>query len=91
MSKFGGDTRGLAVGILKFIGGFIFFAMLYGVFNLFIPDMFGGLGLAADGQQLSTTQNWFELAWSALPFIVGAMLIMRLLSRSAFESRGGVR
>lgn len=91
MREFGRDRRGLAFGILKFIAGFVFFAMLWGVLNLFAPDMFSGLGLAADGQELSQTQNYLELAWQGLPFIVAGMLAVRLLARSAFESRGGVR
>jgi hypothetical protein len=91
MSKLAADNRALAFGILKFVAGLAFFAMLWGVLNIFVPDLFGSLGVGADGQQLQTTQNWFDLAWQGLPFIVVAMLATRFISRAAFESRGGVR
>lgn len=89
--QFRANERGLAFGILKFVAGLVFFVLLWGVLNIFVPDLFGSVGLSADGQQLQTTQNWIDLAWQGLPFIVVAMLAARFLAKAAFESRGGVR
>lgn len=81
----------LAVGIFRMLAGIAFFALLYGSLNLFVPDLFNGsIGLQAQGEQLSQTQSYVELAWINLPFIALVVLGVGLLSRAAFESRGGV-
>jgi len=81
----------LAVGIFRMLAGIAFFALLYGSLNLFVPDLFNGsIGLQAQGEQLSQTQGYVELAWIYLPFIALVVLSIGLLSRAAFESRGGV-
>jgi hypothetical protein len=81
----------LAVGIFQMLAGIAFFALLYGSLNLFVPDLFNGsIGLQPQGEQLSQTQSYVELAWLNLPFIILAILGVGLLSRAAFESRGGI-
>ena len=81
----------LAVGIFRMLAGIAFFALLYGSLNLFVPDLFNGsIGLQPQGEQLSQTQSYVELAWLNLPFIILAILGVGLLSRAAFESRGGI-
>jgi hypothetical protein len=81
----------LAVGIFRMLAGIAFFALLYGSLNLFVPDLFSGsIGIQAQGQRLSQTQNYVRLAWVYLPFIALSVLSIGLLSRAAFESRGGV-
>ena len=81
----------LAVGIFQMLAGIAFFALLYGSLNLFVPDLFNGsIGLQPQGEQLSQTQSYVELAWLNLPFIALVVLGVGLLSRAAFESRGGV-
>lgn len=81
----------LAVGIFKMLAGIAFFALLYGSLNLFVPDLFNGsIGLQAQGEQLTQTQGYVELAWLNLPFIGLVILSIGLLSRAAFESRGGI-
>jgi branched-subunit amino acid permease len=73
------------------LAGIAFFALLYGALNLFVPDLFNGsIGLQAQGEQLSQTQGYVQLAWIYLPFIALVVLSIGLLSRAAFESRGGV-
>ncbi len=81
----------LAVGIFRMLAGIAFFALLYGSLNLFVPDLFNGsIGIQAQGEQLSQTQGYVELAWLNLPFIALVVLGIGLLSRAAFESRGGI-
>ena len=81
----------LAVGIFRMLAGIAFFALLYGSLNLFVPDLLSGsIGLQPQGEQLSQTQSYVELAWLNLPFIALVVLGVGLLSRAAFESRGGV-
>ena len=81
----------LAVGIFRMLAGIAFFALLYGSLNLFVPDLFSGsIGIQAQGDQLAQTQGYVELAWLYLPFIALIVLSVGLLSRAAFESRGGV-
>jgi len=80
----------LAFGVLEMLASLALFVMFWGVLNIFIPDLFGGVGLDAQGSQLSTTQSHVETAWSALPFIALIIVALRFITRSAFESRGGV-
>jgi hypothetical protein len=81
----------IAVGILRFIGAFALFVMLYGIFDTFVPDFFtSGQYPQAESSQLATTQGYFEFLWQGLPFIFVVMLGIFLLSRAAFESRGGI-
>jgi hypothetical protein len=81
----------LAVGIFRMLAGIAFFALLYGSLNLFVPDLFSGsIGIQAQGDQLAQTQGYVELAWIYLPFIALVVLSIGLISRAAFESRGGV-
>jgi hypothetical protein len=81
----------LAIGIFRMLAGIAFFALLYGSLNLFVPDLFSGsIGIQAQGDQLAQTQGYVELAWLYLPFIALIVLSVGLLSRAAFESRGGV-
>lgn len=83
-------TRGLAAGILRFIAFALFFAILYGVFNIFILDLFGSVGLDATSQKVGTLQGYMQEAWIALPAIVMFAIAASLITRSVFESRGGV-
>lgn len=81
----------LAVGIFRMVAGIAFFALLYGSLNLFVPGLFdGSIGFSPQGEQLSQTHGYVELAWINLPFIALVILAVGLLSRAAFESRGGV-
>jgi hypothetical protein len=81
----------IAVGILRFIAAFAMFVMLYGIFNTFIPDWFTSSQFPqAESTQLQTTQGYFEFLWQGLPFIFVIILGIFLLSRAAFESRGGI-
>ena len=81
----------LAIGIFRMLAGIAFFALLYGSLNLFVPDLFSGsIGIQAQGDQLAQTQGYVELAWIYLPFIALVVLSIGLISRAAFESRGGV-
>jgi hypothetical protein len=80
----------LAFGVLEMLASLALFVMLWGVLNMFVPDLFGSVGLEAQGAELSTTQTWIETAWSALPFIALVIVALRFITRSAFESRGGV-
>ena len=80
----------LAFGVLEMLASLALFVMFWGVLNMFVPDLFGGVGLEAQGSELSTTQGWIQTAWQALPFIALVIVALRFLTRSAFESRGGV-
>lgn len=80
----------LAFGILKFIASLALFAMLYGVLDLAVDPLFGDLGLSASGSQLTQTQGFIETTWDVLPFLALLMIAIFLISRAAFESRGGV-
>jgi hypothetical protein len=80
----------LAFGILKFIAGLALFGMLYGVLDLAVDPLFGDLGLSATGSQLTQTQGFIETTWDVLPFLVLLIVAVFLISRAAFESRGGV-
>nr|ADE29217.1 hypothetical membrane protein [uncultured virus] len=79
----------LATGVFRFIVALAFFALLYGALNIFVPDLFNGLGLSAQGQQLSQTQQYVFTAWKNLPVIAVVVLSIGLITRAAFESRGG--
>lgn len=80
----------LAFGILMFVASLTLFIIVYGMLDIFVVDLFGGLGLEAEGQQLSDTQGYLETAWTLLPFIAVVILAARFIARAAFESRGGV-
>jgi hypothetical protein len=81
----------LAFGVLEMLAGLAFFVLLYGVLDLVADRLFGGLGLAPSGSKLVETTGYIESIWTLLPFIVLVLLGLRLLSRAAFESRGGAR
>lgn len=81
----------LAFGILMFVASLALFVILWGMLDIFVTDLFdGGLGLEAEGQQLSDTQGYVLAAWSLLPFFAVMILAARFIARAAFESRGGV-
>lgn len=84
----------LAAGILKFVVSLAFFAMLYAIFNQFLPGFFDGsiVSLGTGGsQQVGTLQNYVESAWIFLPVFALFWQSARLVARAAFESRGGAR
>jgi len=84
----------LATGIFKFIVSLSFFALLYLVFNEFIPGLIDGSLVPTDpggNQDLSNLQDYVAAGWTFLPAIVLFMLAARVIVRAAFESRGGVR
>jgi len=85
------DNRALAAGIMRFIVVLGFFALAYGVLNQFAMDLFGGMGLAAEGEKTSTLQGYMSAMWLALPALVVFILSVRLVARAVFESRGGVQ
>jgi len=80
----------LATGILMFVASLTLFVILYGMLDIFVSDLFGGVGLEAEGQELTETQGYLETAWTLLPFIAVVILAARFIARAAFESRGGV-
>ncbi|MDR9412588.1 MAG: hypothetical protein RI531_08245 [Haloferacaceae archaeon] len=80
----------LAFGILMFVASLALFVILYGMLDIFVSDLFGGVGLEAQGQELTETQGYLETAWTLLPFIAVVILAARFIARAAFESRGGV-
>jgi hypothetical protein len=81
----------LAFGIFMFVASLALFVILYGMLDIFVTDLFGGgLGLEAEGQQLSETQGYLLATWSLLPFFAVVILAARFIARAAFESRGGV-
>jgi|AKVG01.1.fsa_nt_gi membrane protein insertase Oxa1/YidC/SpoIIIJ len=79
----------LAFGVLEMFASIALFIALYGVFNIIAVDLFGGLGLDASGSELSRTQSNVKSIWTLLPLIALFVIALRLLSRAAFESRGG--
>jgi len=81
----------LAFGVLEMLAALAFFVLLYGVFDLVVEDLFNGLGLAPSGSKLVETTGYIESLWTLLPFIVLMLVALRLVSRAAFESRGGAR
>jgi len=81
---------GLANAIFQMLAALAVFGMLYGMLDLFVPSLFGSVGLEASGTQLSQTQGWIEDAWNALPFIGIMILGIFFIARAAFESRGGI-
>jgi hypothetical protein len=80
----------LAFGVLEMFAALGFFILIYGVLNIFVGELFSGLGLAAQSSELSRTQSYIESVWTLLPFVALLIVALRLLSRAAFESRGGV-
>ena len=80
----------LAFGILMFVASLTLFIIVYGMLDIFVSDLFGGVGLEAEGQELTQTQGYLETAWTLLPFIAVVILAARFIARAAFESRGGV-
>ena len=80
----------LANAIFQMLAALAIFGMLYGMLDLFVPSLFGSVGLEASGTQLSQTQGWIEDAWNALPFFAVMILGIFFIARSAFESRGGI-
>lgn len=85
------NNRGLAAGILKFLAVLAFFALMYGVLNQFVPDLFGSAGLSAQTQKTTTLQSYMQSMWVALPAIVAFAAALRLIARAVFESKGGAR
>jgi len=81
---------GLANAIFQMLAALAVFGMLYGMLDLFVPSLFGSVGLEASGTKLSQTQGWIEDAWNALPFIGIMILGIFFIARAAFESRGGI-
>jgi hypothetical protein len=81
----------LAFGVLEMLAGLAFFVLLYGVLDLVADRLFGDLGLAPSGSKLVETTGYIESIWTLLPFVILVLLGLRLLSRAAFESRGGAR
>ena len=84
-------NRGLAAGILRFIGLLGFFALLYGALDWFMADLFGPMGLQGNSQKVIELQTYMEQFWILLPALLVLMLATRLVARAVFESRGGVR
>jgi hypothetical protein len=86
--------RGLATGIFRFIIALAFFAVLYLVFNEFVPGFIDGslspLGAGRSGE-LSDLQTYTGQAWVFFPVFMAFALALRLVVRAAFESRGGAR
>ena len=80
----------LANAIFQMLAALAVFGLLYGMLDLFVPSLFGSVGLEASGTQLSQTQGWIEDTWNALPFIVIMILGIFFIARAAFESRGGI-
>jgi len=80
----------LAFGILSFIAGLVLFVVLYGMLDIFVADLFGPVGLEADGSELSETQEYIAQTWNLLPFVAVVVLATRFIARAAFESRGGI-
>lgn len=82
----------LAFGVFEMLGGLAFFVLIYGVLDLVAERLLlEGLGLDPQGSKLIETTGYIESVWTLLPVIVLFLLGLRLLSRAAFESRGGVR
>lgn len=84
----------LATGIFRFVIGLAFFALLYLVFNEFIPGLIEGTLVPTDAggnEDLQNLQDYVASAWTFLPAIMLFILATRLIVRAAFESRGGVR
>jgi len=80
----------LAFGILMFVAGLALFVVLYGMLDIFVADLFGPVGLEAEGTELTETQEYVAQTWNLLPFIAVVVLATRFIARAAFESRGGV-
>jgi hypothetical protein len=80
----------LAFGILSFIAGLVLFVVLYGMLDIFVADLFGPVGLEAEGSELSETQEYIAQTWNLLPFVAVVVLATRFIARAAFESRGGI-
>lgn len=85
------NDRGLAAGIMRFFVVAGMFGLFYLVFDRFAMDLFGEMGLAATTSKTTTLQSYMSAMWAVLPAIVILILVVRLIARSVFESRGGVQ
>lgn len=85
------NDRGLAAGIMRFFVVAGMFGLFYVVFDQFAMDLFNGLGLSATTAKTTELQGYMSAMWTVLPAIVILILVVRLIARSVFESRGGVR
>lgn len=85
------NSRGLAAGVLKFIGVLALFGLMYGVLDLVAIDLITVHGPAAQTTQTKDIQSYIQSAWVYLPAIFIFLAAGRLLARAIFESKGGVR
>jgi hypothetical protein len=85
------DNRGLAVGVLRFIGYLALFGLMYGVLDLVALDLINQFGPAAQTTETQDMQSYIQSAWVYLPAIFIFFAAGRLLARAIFESKGGVR
>ena len=85
------NNRGLAAGVLKFIGVLTLFGLMYGVLDLVALDLINVYGPAAQTTETKNIQSYVSSAWIYLPAIFIFLAAGRLLARAIFESKGGVR
>jgi hypothetical protein len=64
--------------------------VIYIALNEFVPTLFDSPPVAVQSSELQDTIGYADTLWTVLPFLILMIAALALISRAAFESRGGV-
>jgi zinc transporter ZupT len=80
----------LAFAIVRLVAGVTGGMIIYIALNEFVPTFFSDPPVAVQSGELQETIGYADTLWTVLPFLILMIAALGLISRAAFESRGGV-
>jgi len=96
-SKGGGDgpktvtrSANLAFAIVTLVAGVAAGMLIYIALDQFVPGILSQPPVAVESSELNESIGYVSTIWELLPFFIVTIAAIGLISRAAFESRGGI-
>jgi zinc transporter ZupT len=80
----------LAFAIVRAIATITGAMLIYIALDEFVPDLFASPPVGVGSAELTETIGYTETIWTLIPFFILLVAAIGLISRAAFESRGGI-